>query len=556
MNVMLTLFHLAPVQTLTTFKKILIPLLGLLAAAVYIMLASNHLDAQGLYHDELHQAPAAFAYTGLRPQAFAPVMICGVPVLNMSYSGAVKSAIYGIFLKISGVGFSATNWRMTGILIVATALFLFSLLTRKCLSNRFLIVVYLLLLTDNSLILMTRHDWGPVALAFFLRLMAIGLMLRVMVQAKEISKAVLFVIACLVGFSIFEKLNNIVLLAPGVLFFCFIIRRIRFSHYVSGLGGFTLGLAPLITANLYSYFTAGYLVSLSQVSAEKVMSFHQFFLYAKEYLCLGRGVLVSTMILGEAPGGTWTVWSVPLLSLIALVAGIVLWKKSMLCRAGVLMILCYVATGLLMYFLPRPTSFYHWMVGTPFQYAGLALVASACIEMFFWRRTTIMPILLQQALFIVVGLMIVLPRISDAVWLQSQLTAGKYSHRWSPELSQMGVFAADHQEDAIFVAADWGVATQIICYLNGMPGKVAELFWYYQAEPDFLCLLGQQVKRVYVVNLRPPVNVVPENTRRIKKLVNKLCREDRLRKVQAPVFSTVEMNAYDVVHPPAARFCN
>jgi len=535
-------------KPLMTYKNILTPMLGVFVAIVYIVLASNHLDAQGLYYDELHQTPAAFAYTGLPPQTFAPVVIAGVPVLNMSYSGAIKSAVYGIFLKTSGLGFSVTSWRMTGILIVALALFLFSLFTRKYLPNHFLIIFYLLILTDNSLLLMTRHDWGPVALAFSLRLMVIGLMLRVMVDPGKVSKSVIFSIACLIGFSIFEKLNNIVLLAPAVLFLGFIIKRIRFPHYVAGLAGFLLGLAPLITANIYTYFMAEYLVSLTQVSAEKIMSFQQFVLYAKDYVCLGRGVLVSRMILGVTPEPSWTVWVLPFLLLIATSAGIIFWKKSKLCRAGVLMFLCYIATGLLMYFLPRPTSLYHWLVGTPFQYAGLVLMASACIEMFFSRRMKGIPGRLLQALLIVFTLILFLPRIADAAWLRQQLTSGKYSSKWSPELNQLGDFAAAHEEGAIFVAADWGIATQIICYLNGKPGKVAELFWYYQSEQDFLSLLGPQVKHVYVLNLQPSANVVPENTTRIKNLVNRLCREGMLNRVSVPAFSTIELHGFDVQH--------
>ena len=71
--------------------------LGVAAAIVFLALSTVELDRQGMYYDEVHQAPAAFFYIGERPAMFIyPVF--EVPVLNMAYSGAIKSAVYGAYL--------------------------------------------------------------------------------------------------------------------------------------------------------------------------------------------------------------------------------------------------------------------------------------------------------------------------------------------------------------------------------------------------------------------------------------------------------------------------
>src|SRR5512147_217273 len=61
------------------------------AAAGFVLLSSPRLEAQGLYYDELHQAPAAFLWLGRAPYLFTPVRWGKLPLLTMPYSGAAKS---------------------------------------------------------------------------------------------------------------------------------------------------------------------------------------------------------------------------------------------------------------------------------------------------------------------------------------------------------------------------------------------------------------------------------------------------------------------------------
>src|SRR5262245_34561107 len=98
--------------------------LGAIVTLAFIVLTSLKLDSQGMYYDEIHQAPAAFFYIGKHPISFSyPVL--GVPVLNMPYSGAIKSTIYGLYLHYVNPHFTVFSWRLLGILFVAAGLIAF-----------------------------------------------------------------------------------------------------------------------------------------------------------------------------------------------------------------------------------------------------------------------------------------------------------------------------------------------------------------------------------------------------------------------------------------------
>src|SRR5262245_16814444 len=152
--------------------------LALLSAAVFFWLATVRLDAQGLYYDELHQATGAFTYLGSPPDYFALFPVYGIPLLNMPYSGAIKTAVYGLYLRLVNPEFSVLSWRLVGISFVVVGLVAFVLLAHPSLSLVPLAIVQGLLLSDATVLLSVRHDWGPVAMALALRLVLVGMWLR------------------------------------------------------------------------------------------------------------------------------------------------------------------------------------------------------------------------------------------------------------------------------------------------------------------------------------------------------------------------------------------
>jgi hypothetical protein len=193
---------------------------------IFVTLATVRLDAQGLYYDELHQATGAFGYLGSSPAPFVVLTVGdilpplplvarlkSIPLLTMHYSGATKQAVYGLYLLLVEPKFGVVSWRLTGILVVASALVGFVLLVHRSLSTLSLVALLGFFLTDVTVILCTRHDWGPVAMALALRLVFIGLWLRVD-RIGQPSFFTAFALGALVGVSVYDKLSSVVLIVP------------------------------------------------------------------------------------------------------------------------------------------------------------------------------------------------------------------------------------------------------------------------------------------------------------------------------------------------------
>src|SRR5262249_3763196 len=158
--------------------------------------------------------------------------------------------------------FGVISWRLTGILTVALGLMAFVLLARRSVSTAALTVIVALLITDITVILCTRHDWGPVALALMLRLILIGVWLRGE-GAGQSSLGNSFALGALVGFAIFEKLSSFVLLLP--LFFFSISKRRSVHCLLAIVGGVFVGAVPVLVANLSFLLTKGQLISLADM---------------------------------------------------------------------------------------------------------------------------------------------------------------------------------------------------------------------------------------------------------------------------------------------------
>ena len=100
--------------------------LGLAAAIAFALLASVRLTAQGPQYDELHQAVGAFTWIGAPPLSAFCLDFHGICVLTTTYSAAIKTNLYGLFLRLSGRGFALADWRWLGILLVAASFPLFA----------------------------------------------------------------------------------------------------------------------------------------------------------------------------------------------------------------------------------------------------------------------------------------------------------------------------------------------------------------------------------------------------------------------------------------------
>lgn len=438
---------------------------------IFFIASTPKLEAQGLYYDEVHQATASFAYIGQRPFQFAALTFRNLPVMNMNYSGAIKTAIYGLFLRLSGQSFSVLSWRLVGIILVCISICLSGILLRNAISPISMMLFWGLLITDISIILTTRHDWGPVALAFSMRLIFLALWIKGENTPKT-SPINSFFLAFILGISLFEKLSAIVMIVPFLLMIFLSPKRRTQKHLLAGVCGGIIGGLPLILANLLSYLKKGVFISLQYSNVHTPLSISSFATYANEYLSLGAGSQVKNFILGQFTSYQKEEGILIALLFLFICASLIRSRFAYpyLLQSAILFG-CYAAVLVHTYLLQQHTWVHHWVIGTPFQYAAIALFPAG----FFQKTNRVSKI--QNILFICLLLAILTCRLLGMISLETSLLRGDYSRIWHPSLTRIGEFAAGKSNMALFVSGDWGTANQIICYTNGQNGLVLQPDW-------------------------------------------------------------------------------
>jgi hypothetical protein len=500
--------------------------IGIIAALLFAGLSSHRLTGQGLYYDELHQATASFAYTGTPPLMFAPLTMHGIPLLNMTYTGAIKTAIYGIFLRYFGDQFSVMSWRLLGIVFVSTALLLFSFIVCQRLPFTWILFFLFFFLTDITVVLAARHDWGPVALGMLFRLLFVAVWIYGEIgKSTPLSNS--FLLGSLVGISVFEKLSSIVLVLPLISIIAFSSRRRTLKHGLACVGGAFFGGMPLILVNLYSFHSYATFISLSEVAMPSHFSLSGGLQYISAYMSLGSGIVVKDFILGNGSNILSHVEGILLGTLLLLTAIIDVryWKSSKFFQMSGIMMMSYLTIGIFLYIIPRPSWAHHtwanhWVIGTPFQYAAVSFALVG-----FWSAENLVILRrgLVRIIFSSVLILLMLLRVSGVVSIEKSFQRGDASMDWDPSLTDIGRFASSRANEAIFIAADWGVATQILCLSNGRPDLVFELFWNYQGLDQIGSIIKKTRKEtIYVVKKKPGTDVSPQNTTRILRDVEKL----------------------------------
>ena len=79
------------------------------------------------------------------------------------------------------------------------------------------------------------------------------------------------------------------------------------------------------------------------------------------------------------------------------------------------------------------------------------------------------------------------------------------TRKWDPGLNDLGRFAESRPEGTRFVAASWGVATQIFCFSQGRPEFIHEAYWSYDGKDELAAMLAAFPAKntVYLVALDP-----------------------------------------------------
>lgn len=469
--------------------------MAVLSAAVFTCLAGHALEAPGLYYDEVHQVPASFAWLGRKTPHFSLALIGGVPWLTTTYSAAIKSALFATFLKVTGAEFSVAAWRWFGITLVVVGW----IWCCAAVGARFGPVGQLafaaLLLTDTTVLLTTRHDWGPTAMALLFRCGFLAIWLR----ADRPSRWAAFALGCIAGLSLFEKLSSIVLLAP----LAFTLWGLPRRNVALGLLGLGLGSLPLAVVNLTTVSSGEGLISLSNLIDTHPVSWLRF---GQDFLSLGQGDWVRYWVL-ELPLRRPFVWG-ELGLMTALVALGCAQRESRRFMAS------YLAIGLALSMLPRRTEAHHWIIGTPFHYAAIATLVVRPGRFRVPARVLLLLLLLLR-----------LPMVSDTA---RAIAAARTAPRFDPAQTRVAQFLAA-QTDALVVASTWGIANQIMCFAQGRRDAVYEPIYEEREVEAFEQTLARTDRSTLYVAVMPRVaHLFPTRTARVTAAIE---RDSRWREV-------------------------
>lgn len=439
---------------------------AVVAASALLALAGNRIEAQGLYYDELFQATASFAYIGHPAPMFNVAQIAGLPALNMHYSGAIKTGLYGLYLRATGRPFTVVSWRGLGMLLASAGLAAFCLIAHRGVPLLVTVLVATLMVTDANLLLSVRYDLGSVALSLTLRLVMLGLLIRRGPAGPGVGDAA--GIGFLLGAMVFEKLSSVVLVAPIVAFVTMagsgsLLGRVR----ALALGAL-VGALPLLWLNAQSVLAGDGLVSLGNVPAKVPVPN-----FGRRYLGLGAGAYVQNFILGQRPSVPPFYESYALAATLAVTAAValVLRRASAHRRTAtqVLILLgTWIVIGLQMPLLPSTTMVHHWILGTPFQYAAVGMLLGLLAS----QAGAGSPVRWHRGLVTVLIAATLAGRIVSVAALERHLADGAASTAFDPSLTRLGEAAAAEASDVMFVATTWGVATQIVCLSNGQANRV------------------------------------------------------------------------------------
>jgi hypothetical protein len=483
--------------------------LGLAAAVGFALLAGVRITAQGPQYDELHQAVGAFTWLGEPPPSAFCLDFHGVCVLNTTYSAAIKTNFYGLFLRLSGRGFSLEDWRWLGILLIAVSLPLFAAGASSVLGTKEIGLFFLLFLTDGSVLLLGRFDGGPVALSFLLRLAMIAVWLHG--EAAETRRpAHSFALGALAGIATFEKLSSVVLILALVPLSLGNRRHRSRRDLAAAVLGVTVGFVPLALVNLGWLVKSGELISLRNLRGPSGPGPAEF---VRELLSLGAGGRVRTVTLGSSPPPWMEMGEAVLLGTLLLLVFLVSLRRRGSgepdLRRERVALAAYAVIAAGVWSLPRATGVHHWILATPFQYLAVVLALRS-----LRRGETSSGLTIAGAVFAVLVSLWLGLRVVALGSLENDLRRGSASPAFDPALAELGRFAAGRSPGTLFVATDWGVGNQILCFGNGKPGRVVEPFWDERglAAPRIAAALGR-AHTLYLVRLCRSTGLFPATAR-------------------------------------------
>jgi len=173
--------------------------LALVAACIFIFLATYRIQLPGLYYDEVNFVNAS---QGAPDNTFIYMKLGSVPLLIMPYLGALKAWIYAPVFHLFGV--SPLTVRLPAILLAAVTLLIFYRAIRDALGLIWAVVTIWIMAVDPANLFPSRLDWGPTVLMHFFQAVILALWFSYR-KNPQLWKPVM-ILGCF-GLGFFDKFN-------------------------------------------------------------------------------------------------------------------------------------------------------------------------------------------------------------------------------------------------------------------------------------------------------------------------------------------------------------
>ena len=209
------------------------------------------IDLPGLYYDEMLFVNAAL---GNLNNSFIHKTILDIPVMLMPYIGALKAWIYSPILYFFDI--NSMSIRLPVVIIGVITLFLNYIVVKK-LFNSFVGIVFIIFAGfDQTVIIHTVFDWGPVTLMMLIRALLILSLLK-FIDTRN--KKYLFLTFFFASLGIFDKAH-----------FVWIVSALTFSLFFININLFRSNYKMLLAGLLFFIAVIGFLSLQIDLSKEFV----------------------------------------------------------------------------------------------------------------------------------------------------------------------------------------------------------------------------------------------------------------------------------------------
>ena len=428
------------------------------AAGCYVLAAGRLIDVPGLQYDEVLFVNAA---TGEPTNGiFVAKRLFGVPVMLMTYIGALKAYLYYPVFSLFGVSPATIRWPVIALslgtlgLAYAVARFSCGRVTSALLT--------LAIAADPAFIYMTKLDYGPVVLMLLLKMLAVWCLLR---AVRRESTGALWGVTAACALGMFDKLNFIwfvvaLTVAAAILFrgeLTRVYRRRRLAF-----------VAPLASLAAVFLVTTVYLVGpqllSSQTAAESVTLADRVPYVLRLYARTMNGRELFNFVTGRelVAVSLTNVVTVAGLVLAVVGCGYAVWRAGALARMEwrqrvlACHLLVFVVVGLEIWVTKKAWGPHHLMMLYPFQY----LIVFAFVDRLAGAAgaAVLAAVLLASS-----------ASVGNA-YRQAMRPAAEFQPQWSPRVYDLVAYLDARRLDRI-VSVDWGIHNQL--YALGSPSTRA-----------------------------------------------------------------------------------